>query len=138
MKPKALYLSFAVLVIIIFISIFIGRDKTRIQPNPQLIETQPIATEQQNLPLGYTQQLLSSSGDKPAITIISKHLPKEKTTRISEIKITKERQIEKSSPGPNRIPEAVSDESASGVTKAGKYPTQKENNEMNARGIVMY
>lgn len=142
MKQKILYVSFAALIIIIFISVLIGREITKTRPASEEINPQETATQQPDTFSGYAQQPQSpyASDSSHAITFI-KPSPDEKpvsAAKETEKKIKKSRQLE---PPPDQSP-VVSEEDpaepASGVTKIGKHPTEIENKEMNARGIIMY
>ena len=81
--------------------------------------------------------------NRPAITVI-KPQPKENLTPVpaSEERINKRQQPERLSASPSQSPVVSEDESddqpGSGITKIGKRPTEKETQEMNAQGIVMY
>ena len=141
MKPKILYLSFACLIIAILISIFISRESVKIQPALEETNPQEIVTQQQSVLSGQTQQFPPTFDNRPAITVI-KPQPKENPTPASEEKINKRQQPARLSVSSSQSP-AVSEgepeeQPASGITKIGKRPTEEEDKEMNARGIVMY
>ena len=151
MKPKTLYAFFAAAVIIILISIWINRESVKIQP---LLQEED--KTRQALPLTQPQPLLSGelqpvSNNKPssAITIIKPPLKQEPVSRIGQIeeKITKNQQPEGQVVTSTQEPAVFEEgeeadnlpgEPTSGVTKINKRPTEEENKEMNAQGIVMY
>jgi hypothetical protein len=140
MKPKILYLSFACLIIAILISIFISRESVKIQPALEETTPQQIVTQQQSALSGQTQQLPSPFDYRPAITII-KPYPKENPAPAQEERINKRQQPERLFASPSQSPvvsEGEPDEPDSGITKIGKRPTEIENKEMTAQGIVMY
>jgi hypothetical protein len=144
MKPKTLYLSFAALIIIILIIIFISRESAKIQPVSEEVKPQRLVPD-------YTQQFPSTSGNMPAITRIKPELKKPSLVEEKPIPATEEamdesrqaaRTVSSQSIGPTDI-ETESDDFSDepptpGITKIGKYPTEKEKQEMNERGIIMY
>jgi len=142
MKPKILYLFFAALIIAILITILITRENTKIQSALEETKPQQIVPQQQTALSGQTQQLPPAFGNRPAITIIKPQPKESPVSPASEEKINKKRQAERLSASPSQGPTVSEGESeeepASGVTKIGKRPTEKENKEMNARGIIMY
>lgn len=142
MKQKILYISFAILIIVIIISLLISRENAKIQSLVEETKPQQIVTQAKSALSGQTQQLPSAFDYRPAITII-KPQPKENPTPVpaSEERINKRQQPERlsaSSSQSSAVSEGEPDESDSGVTKIGKRPTEIENKEMNAQGIVMY
>ncbi len=141
MKPKILYLSFVALIIVILISILISRESAKIQSLMEETKPQQIETQQESVFSDQTQQLYPVLDNRSAITLI-KPYPKENPTPAQEKRINKRQQPERLSVSPTQSL-AVSesepdDQSVSGVTKIGKRPTEKEKQEMNARGIIMY
>ena len=141
MKLKILYVSFVALIIVILISILISRESVKIQSALEETKPQQIATQQQSTFSEQTPQLPSAFEYRSAITII-KPQPKENPTPASEEKINKRQQPERLSASSSQSP-AVSEgepeeQPASGITKIDKQPTEEENKEMNARGIIMY
>jgi hypothetical protein len=141
MKPKILYISFAILIIVIIISLLINRESAKIQSALEETNPQQIVTQQPSALSEETPQLPPAFDNRPAITII-KPEPKENPTPALEEKINKRRQPERLSASPSQSPAVPEIESegqpVSGVTKIGKRPTEKEKQEMNARGIIMY
>lgn len=141
MKPKILYVSFAALIIVMLISILISIQSARIQSTLEETNPQQIVTQQPSALSEQTPQLPPVFNNRPAITII-KPEPKENPTPASEEKINKRQLPKRLSASPSQSPAVPEIESegqpASGVTRIGKRPTEIENKEMNARGIIMY
>ncbi len=144
MKLKILYVSFVALIIVILISILISRESAKIQSVLEETTPQQIITQQQSALSGQTQQLPPAFDNRPAITLI-KPYPKESPTPAQEERINKREQPERLSASPSQSPavseresDDLTDETASGITKIGKQPTEEEKREMNTRGIVMY
>ena len=142
MKQKILYISFAVLIIAILISILINRESARIQSaleetNPQQIETQQPSAFSEQAP-----QLPSVVEYRPAITIIKLQPEENPSPAALEEKAKKRQQPARLSASSSQSPVVSEGEPeeqpASGITKIGKRPTEEEKREMNTRGIIMY
>ena len=152
MKSKILYLSFALLIIIMLISalfnFWLSRENTKILPErPEQVEAEHnmIQPSQQPTyqPVVATPLKPSSPTLKiPGITIVAKQ-PTQQATPSEEIKIPEAKKTENAPLWPAKNPTPPQKESsptqpAAGITKIGKYPSETEKKEMNQQGIVMY
>jgi len=142
MKRRILYASFAVIIIIvillIIINIWIGRQNEEIKQLQQEEAKQGIEL----MPQAPIESPVFFS--RPAITRIKPEL--KKPIPAIERPMDEKRQatstVPSQSTGPTRI-ESESDDFSEeppipGITKIGKYPTEKEKQEMDAHGIIMY
>ncbi|MFH1458195.1 MAG: hypothetical protein ABIG31_03385 [Candidatus Omnitrophota bacterium] len=148
MKPKILYISLAifisVILINILINIWVNRESAKFQPAAKKAEHQQARVEVPSAFMEQVPQPPPSSVNKPAITVI-KPPSKEEPAPVLEEKINESQKPEET-PMPSTPSSAVSDgdsgdiadESASGITKINKYPSEIENKEMNERGIIMW
>lgn len=142
-SKKILYVVFSVLVIVIIIAIWNGKESLKIQSVSGEAKSEQVATQQQGALSEYAEQLPSASRNKPAITMIKPRSEEETNPPIGETaeKIEKSQQAKSqaTSVSPDAtVSEEASEDSSAGITKINKRPTEIESKEMNARGIVMY
>jgi hypothetical protein len=145
MKPKILYITFALFISVILISIWISRESIKIQGPLEEAKTQQMVPD-------YTQQFPSTFGNRPAITRIKPEpkkpslLPGQKPIPAIGEAMDESRQAARTAPSQSTSLARIESESddfsdeppTPGITKIGKYPTEKEKQEMDARGIIMY
>jgi len=154
MKRKIIYILIAALMVItIIISIFVSRQTIKIQSLLEEGKIERAPAEEQVVFSDYTHDspmIFDTTSKQVGITVI-KPLPAAEEEELSFIEETREEEIKKrkqrrrGSVSSSQSP-AVSggdtsdlpDEPDPGVTKIGRQPTEKEQEEMNAQGIVMY
>ena len=147
MKPKTVYMIFAILLSVLLISVFIdlwlNKENAKIIPAAEKTEQQPSADE---FHPAFSTELSHSPGvvSGAAVTVI-KSLPKEKPAPVIEEKIVKnlnpERSVESFSQGGTNSRGGsgnVTGESTASVTTIIKHPSKEKQEEMNKRGIVMW
>jgi hypothetical protein len=135
MKIKWLIIISIACVVIIFISFLLTKQnaKTNLQPQKETVVPAQAVNYSQPLPppapLNLTTKSIPAATPKRAITIINKPV------------ITPEKQAALPIVTPyesSTSNTAVSSDTQPGITKIGKYPTKKETQEMQSRGIVLY
>jgi len=138
MKQRTAYI-YGILVIIIILGFLSIRKSAKIQPVFKKPKPQQIETVRWNRPYDYT-----SVNKKPVITIIRRS-PQGKAAVAAQEKIKEPQLSDESSIAPAEAASSSSQgsaardsESASGITKIGKHPTERENKEMNARGTILF
>jgi type IV secretory pathway VirB10-like protein len=145
MKPKILYITLAtlaILIIVILISILITRERAKIQPVSEEVKPEQTATQQPRVPLDYSQQPPLRS----AITVVKPRAKEKPTLTLEEteeqIKKSQQQETLSASTPSSRQGQTVSgketNEPPSAITEVSKYPTEKEKQEMDERGIIMY
>jgi hypothetical protein len=149
MKQKFIYLSFAILMLVMFISVWINRECAKLPVLSQEVIGKEATDERQEVVAEFTQHSSALPGKPPAITIIKKASNKKALLTAGQIenilektqKSAEQTQTGSSSSSSNQIPSSPPsnpESPASGITKDNKFPTPEESKEMNAQGIVMY
>ena len=150
MKNKLVFVLAALLLIILFISLFLGRQAPKIstlQENPA-IENKQMLDEMQ-WPIRETGQMPSP---RRAITIIEApgrenraQLPiLDKENMAQPVRIDKESEKEKAKNAASAETTAgseiedASSETEAGITVLNKQPTEEEQQEMRSKGVVLY
>ena len=154
MKAKILYLSFALLIIVMLLStlfnFWLSRQNTKIMSEEagqvkfeaQHNTIQPVQQPTYQPVVATPVKPSSSTLKIPGITIVAKQ-PTQQTTPSEETKIQEAKITENAPLWPTKNPTTPQKESsptqpAAGITKIGKYPSETEKKEMNQQGIVMY
>jgi hypothetical protein len=148
MRPKILYILFAVFLIVIFISvlinIWINTENVKIKPYEKKAASQQAMIGTGGLVIKQATQSTSASLPRSAITVI-KSPSQEKAVLVLE---EKEKKTRKSLNSPSLAAQNppisqsassdLTDRDTSGITKINKRPTEVERKEMNERGIVIW
>jgi hypothetical protein len=151
MYRRILVAFFVIILIIIALNVWIGREVAKIQPQKEEKKEIPIVVVEEVItpqePLQAIQSLPDTHEERPLVTII-KPTPKEKPAVDTVL------QQEASVPGaggvagssragisilPEKTAKAGADAAGAGVTEIStKRPSETERKEMNARGVVMW
>jgi len=143
MKAKKMYAYLAIVIIIIVSVILLSRKIVKIQPISEEVKPGEIV---ENAPQGPLEQFSFTAVKRPAITVIKPSSQEILTPPAAESENAVgnyPRQRRSILPGqasglPERQPDVLDNQPPTSVTKIGRQPTEKEKEEMNARGIVMY
>jgi hypothetical protein len=150
MKSKHLYIILVVFITLIFIIFLINiwlssqieekikPEKKEITPQETMIDTPSISFEQ-------ISQSVSKATSRPAITVIKRPQKEKIEPVLKERTEERQRPIKSSSSASQGSSlsgrandNGLSDESASGITKINKHPSEIESKEMNEKGIVIW
>lgn len=148
MKRIAIYISLAVIIILLLLSMWIGNKMVNIQNQGQdkpdafkiIVNDRPV------FPVDQVSKPLPMAQTKPAITII-KPLAQEKPLHVVEAAKKKTKKVEEESISSLASQEVQVEEKdvfsgqaedSSGITILNKQPTEEETMEMNERGIIIY
>lgn len=160
MNRKTLYLLFAILIIIAFIIIWFNGRSVKINEQSFLQEVNQVQQQKQgeNALPDYSQNVSPATDNSLGITVIKKSSFDKKISltagqagskiekgEVSYQAIERNRELggayDSASQSQHISGEPLNESSVNlspGVTKLNKRPTEKESEEMNARGIILY
>jgi len=144
MKLKPNIIILILLALIIFFTILI-RENSRVLIAPEKVLPQEALVEEPiSRQLEIAPRLAAGAAARLGITV-ARPLVKENKESLSGIQERDKKDAKEAfSDSTAGQAQASADQAPvaqapdSGITKIGKHPTQKENNEMNARGIIIY